>query len=133
MASKSSDCSREVFIEDTEEEAEQLAPQEVSSRVSAGEFILKKYKCSRGSRAWKQFCIVFDLTRGKEVFGIACCSICKVCILYKKIVNGQEKSLGTKNLLNHLKRCSRQARSKSSTEIDGSSGGNATMDGFMKK
>ena len=49
-----------------------------------------------------------------------------MCILYKKI-NGEEKSLGTKNLLDY------QAQSKSSTEVDGSSGGNITMDSFVKR
>ena len=28
--------------------------------------------------------------------------VCKVCILYKKKVRGEEKSLGTKNMLDHL-------------------------------
>ena len=31
--------------------------------------------------------------------------VCKVCILYKKKVSGEEKSLATKNMLDHLKRC----------------------------
>jgi len=40
------------------------------------------------------------------------------------MVNREEKSLGTKNLLDHLKHCSHQVQSKSSIEVDGSSGSN---------
>jgi len=50
MESESSDSCREVYIEETEEEVGEMSPQEVAFRVNAGEFILKKYKCSRGSQ-----------------------------------------------------------------------------------
>ena len=48
---------------------------------------------------------MLDSSNNEEVFGVACCCVCKVCILYKKKVSGEEKSLGTKNMLDHLKRC----------------------------
>jgi len=82
MASENSESCREVYIEEREEEAEEMSPQEVASQFSSGEFILKKYKCLRGSHVWEQFHVVFDPTHSKEVFGIVCCSICKVSILY---------------------------------------------------
>lgn len=55
MVSESSDCSGEVFIEDMEEEAAEVAlpPQEVSSQVSTGE--QKKHEGSKGCCAWEQF------------------------------------------------------------------------------
>jgi len=37
------------------------------------------------------------------VFGIAWCSICKSCFVYKKLVNCQERLMGKKNILDHLK------------------------------
>jgi len=45
MMPESSDSFREVYIEETEEEAEEMSLQEVASRVSTREFILKNYKC----------------------------------------------------------------------------------------
>ena len=61
-------------------------------------------KC-KGSRAWDQFRGVLNPLNDEEVFGVACCCICKVCILYKRKVSGEERSLGTKNMLDHMKRC----------------------------
>ena len=82
-----------------------LSPQDVSRQVIAGDYILKKKKNAKGSRAWEQFWIVFDHSSDNEIFGVACCGVCKVSILYKKKVSGEERSLGTKNMLDHLKRC----------------------------
>ena len=70
--------------------------QDVLKLVIDGDYILKKKKDTKGSRAWQQFRIVFDPVNNEEVFGVACCSVCKVCILYKKKVRGEERSLGTK-------------------------------------
>ena len=81
-----------------------VSPQQVSKRVIAGDYILKK-KNMKGSRAWEQFRIMLDSSSNEEVFEVACCCVCKVCILYKKKVSGEEKSLGTKNTLDHLKQC----------------------------
>ena len=49
--------------------------------------------------------MVYDPSNDAEVFGVMCCCVCKVCIRYKKKVSGEERSLGTKNMLDHLKRC----------------------------
>ena len=84
-----------------------LSSREVSKRVKRGDYILKKKKNAKGSRAWEQFRIVWDVENGEEVFGSACCTTCKTCLLYKKLVNGAERSMGTKNLLDHLKHCVR--------------------------
>ena len=42
---------------------------------------------------------------GHEIFGIACCKSCNVAITFKKKENGKERSLGTKNLLDHINNC----------------------------
>ena len=117
---------------------------EVSERVKRGEYMLKK-KNAKGSPAWEQFRIVWD-ENGEEVFGVACCATCKTCFLYKKLVNGAEKSMGTKNLFNHLKYCvaawSTHHRSGSTSSASSSetveSEGNATtvtrtLDSFVKR
>ena len=80
-----------------------LSSHDVSRRVIAGDYILKKIKNAKGSRAWEQFWIVFDRFNDNEIFGVTCCSVCKVSILYKKKMSGEERSLGTKNMLDHLK------------------------------
>ena len=64
-----------------------LSSCEVSKRIKQGDYILKKKKNARGSRAWEQFRIVWDIKNGEEVFGFACCTTCKTCLLYKKLVN----------------------------------------------
>ena len=71
---------------------ESISPQDISQRVISGDFILKKKKNAKGSRAWDQFRVVFDPSNNSEVFGVACCCVCKVCILYKKKVSGEERS-----------------------------------------
>ena len=50
-----------------------VSPQQVSKRVIAGDYILKKKKNTKGSRAWEQFRIVLDSSNNEEVFGVACC------------------------------------------------------------
>ena len=77
--------------------------QDVSKLIIDGDYILKKRKDTKGSKAWQQFQIMFNPVNSEEVFGVACCCLCKVCILYKKKMRGEEISLGTKNLLDHLK------------------------------
>lgn len=52
-----------------------------------------------------EFQVVFNLSNDAEVFGVTCGCICNVCIHYKKKVSGEERSLGMKNMLCHLKRC----------------------------
>ena len=44
-------------------------------------------------------------TKGEEVFRVVCYANRKTCFLYKKLVNRQAKSMGIKNLLDHLKHC----------------------------
>ena len=73
-----------------------ISPQTVSKLVIDGDYILKKKKNAKGSRAWYQFRAVLNPLNGEEVFGTACCCICKVCILYKRKVSGKERSLGMK-------------------------------------
>ena len=60
-----------------------LISQAVSKRVVSGDFILKVNKKSKGSRAWDQFRLVWDPAKNEEVYGIACCTVCKSCLLYK--------------------------------------------------
>ena len=80
------------------------------------------------------------------MFGFACCTTCKTCLLYKKLVNGAERSMGTKNLLDHLKHCvaawrtyhrSGSTSSTSSTEAVESEGNTLsvtrTLDSFVKR
>ena len=66
--------------------------------------IWKKKKDAKGSYAWEQFQVVWD-DNGEEVFGVVCCANFKNCFIYKKLIDGQVRSMGTKNLLDHLKHC----------------------------
>ena len=59
------------------------------------------FKDTKGSRAWQQFWIVFNPVNNEAVFGVACCCMCKVCMLYKKKVKVEERSY----MLDHLKQC----------------------------
>jgi len=54
-----------------------ISPQAVTKRVVSGELILKVNKKLKGSRAWNQFCLVWDPVKNEQVRGIACCSVCK--------------------------------------------------------
>ena len=61
-----------------------ISPQTVSKLVIDGDYILKKKKNAKGSRAWDQFRVVLNPLNDEELFGVACCCICKVCIyIYK--------------------------------------------------
>ena len=86
----------------------------------------------------KVFRIVYDESSGEEVFGYACCVTCKTCLLYKKLVDGTEKSMGTKNLLDHLKHCvssqsTYESSLSSSTEAIGTPSVARTLDSFVKR
>ena len=94
--------SNEVMSEDKSS----ISSRSVSERVKQGDYTLKRKKNAKGSRAWEQFQTVCD-ENGDEVFGVACCANCKTCLLCKKLVNGEQKSMGTKNLLDHLKHYAR--------------------------
>ena len=85
------------------EDKSSISSRSVSERVKQGDYTLKRKKNTKGSHAWEQFRTVC-YENGDEVFGVACCVNCKTCLLYKKLVNGEQKSMGTKNLLD-LKHC----------------------------
>ena len=111
-----------------------LFPQAVSKHVMSGDFILKVNKKSKGSRAWEQFRLVWDPSKNEEVFGIACCAVCKSCLLYKKSINGEQKSLGTKNMLDHLKNCtpsSRSSRTRAVCDTDSESSSSSSSTGTV--
>ena len=56
-----------------------ISPQDISRWVTAGEYILKKKRMRKEvERGSSGLCLIL------EVFGVACCCVCKVCILYKK-------------------------------------------------
>ena len=76
--------------------------------------MLKK-KNVKGSRAWEQFRVVYN-NNNKEVFGMACYSICKSRFVYKKVVDGRERSMGTKNMLDHMKCCNTTRRSGTNSD-----------------
>ena len=59
-------------------------------------YILNKKKETKGSRAWQQFWTMFNPVNNEEVFRVMCYCVCKVCILYKKGVKREERSLGKK-------------------------------------
>ena len=108
--------------------------------IKPGDYILKKNKNTKGSRAWQKFRTVYDESRGEEeVFGYACCVTCKTCLRYKKLVDGTEKLMGTKNLLDHLKQCVssqskyRGSTSSSSTEAIDTPNTARTLDSFVKR
>ena len=66
---------------------------------------MKRKKNAKGSHAWEQFQIVWD-ANGNEVFELRVVPFVRLVCCTKKLVwylNGQEKSMGTKNLLDHLK------------------------------
>ena len=48
--------------------------QQVSEKVIAGDYILKK-KNVKASRAWEQFRIVVNSSNNEEVFGVASCCV----------------------------------------------------------
>ena len=106
--------------------------------IKPGDYILKKKKNTKGSRAWQKFRTVYDESRGEEVFGYACCVTCKTCLRYKKLVDGTEKLMGTKNLLDHLNQCVsshskyRGSTSSSSTEAIDTPNTARTLDSFVK-
>ena len=50
----------------------------VSKCVVEGDLVLKLNRKSKGSRVWDQCCIMQDPDKNQEVYGIACCSICKL-------------------------------------------------------
>ena len=126
-------------------ESENVSSYEVSELAKRGDYILKKKKNAKGNHAWEQFRIVWD-ENSEEVFAVVCCANCKTCFLYKKLENGAEKSMGTKNLLDHLKYCvatqsthhrSESTLSASSTETVESEGNTTTvtraLDSFVKR
>ena len=84
-------------------------PLSVSKRVVA-DLVLKLNRKSKGSQAWDQFCIMQDPDKNQEVYGTACCSVCKLCLLYIKLLNGK-KLMGTMNMLDHLKKYVPSSRS----------------------
>ena len=45
-----------------------VSPQQVLKRVIAGDYILKKKKNTKGSRAWEHFRIVLYFSNNDEVF-----------------------------------------------------------------
>lgn len=75
--------------------------------------------------------IVMD-ENGEEVFGVACCDGCKTTLVYKKMENGVQKSLGNKNMLDHLLSCSTKAATLTKkTSSSGTSG--QTIDSFFQR
>ena len=80
-----------------------LSPQDVSRQVIAGDYILKKKRMQMVVEHGSSFRLCFIAPMDNEIFGVTCCSLCKVSILYKKKVSGEERSLGTKIMLDHLK------------------------------
>ena len=87
-------------------------------------------------------------SKNQEVYGIACCSVCESCLLYKKLVLNEEKSMGIKNMLGHLKKCIPSSRSSraavAGTDTESSSSnststvvrrvsGMKTLDSFVKR
>lgn len=124
-----------------------ISPQAITKHVVSGELILKVSKKLRGSRAWEQFRLVWDPVKNEQVRGFACCSVCKSCLRYKSV---EEKSLGTKNMLDHLKNCSPASSPRSGSRVasgssvasgsDSSCGsivrrvpGQKTLDSFVKR
>ena len=87
-----------------------------------------------GNRAWKQFWAVFDPSNNANVFGVTCCCVCKVCIHYKRKMSGEKRSLGTKNMLDHLKWClpapasarNQSDSTSSASEIEGTYSSNSS-------
>ena len=102
-----------------------LLPRAVSERVRSGELLLRVNKKSKGSHAWDQFRLVWDPVDNQEVRGIACCSVCKSC-LHKTSLNGEEKSLGTKNMLDHIKNCTPSSSSSVTSSSDGATSSSST-------
>jgi len=62
---------------------ENESPLVFSRWVVDGDCNLKK-KNMKGSRAWEQFRVVYDPSNDVEVFEVACCCVCKVCITLQK-------------------------------------------------
>ena len=94
-----------VLVEHYSELCDTISPHAVTKHVVSGEWILKVNKKSKGSHGWDQFHLVWDPVKNEQVHGFACCSMCKSSLLYKRMENEEEKSLGTKNMLDHSKNC----------------------------
>ena len=103
-----------------------LLPRAVSERVRLGELLLRVNKKSKGSHAWDQFCLVWEPVSNQEVCGISCCSMCKSCIRYKMSLNGEEKLLGTKNMLDHKKNCTQSSSSSVTSSSNGATSNSST-------
>ena len=86
---------------------------------------------------WQKFRTVYDESSSEEIFGYACCVTFKAFLLYKKLVDGTEKSMGMKNLLDHLNCVSSQSTYKSSasssTETVGTPSIARMLDSFVKR
>ena len=72
-----------------------ISSRNVSEHVKQGDYTLKRKKITKGSHAWEKFRTICD-ENSDEVFRVAYCVNCKTCLLYKKLVNGEQKSMGTK-------------------------------------
>src|ERR1700761_3225711 len=84
--------------------------EEVSRKVRSGQYILEPHTSDSKSKkafssCWKTFRDVIDSSDASKVFGIACCSICYSCIVYKKKDGAKVADYGTKNLVDHADRC----------------------------
>ena len=55
-------------------------------------------------KCWDAFMDVID-TDGNLLFGVACCSLCYACLIYKKPEGSKVIHFGTKYLLDHADKC----------------------------
>ena len=108
----------------------ELLPRTVLEWVISGEFLLRIKKKSKDSRAWDQFRLVWDPVNHQEVRGVTSCSVCKSCLRYKMSVEGEEKFLGTKSMLDHMKKCT---PSSSSSVQSGSDSNSSSSTQFVQK
>lgn len=69
------------------------------------------------SRCWESFRDIID-DCGNKLYGVACCSRCHSCIIFKKKEGGKVVDFGTKNMMDHASNCgSSDALAKKQTSL----------------
>ena len=81
--------------------------EDIAKKVIDGYYKIKQPQ-NRSSEVWKLFGLVYD-ENDTELFGVASCTSCYTCLIYKKKDDqGKIIDYGTKNLIGHKARCSRR-------------------------
>ena len=78
-----------------------VSPQDILKRVIAGDRTRRIQKEVEHGSSLESSSFLPVMMKCLELH----VAVCKTCILYKKKVSGEERSLGIKNMFDYLKRC----------------------------